>query len=60
MDVEGYEPLVLASMANLIGSHGVENIVLEYSPGAADACSTAHAACHHFHACITSQVRRSS
>ncbi len=36
MDVEGYEPSAMASARRLIGQHGVDNIVMEYSPVVAE------------------------
>lgn len=37
MDVEGFEPAVLRSAAHLFERHHVDNVVMEYSPGAYEA-----------------------
>ena len=38
IDVEGYETMVIRSMAKLVKHYMVENYILEYSPGTRLAC----------------------
>ena len=40
MDIEGYEPFGMASASDLIRTHGVDNIVMEYTPLVAEKVCT--------------------